>query len=326
MARWCASSSLLLVAVLSLPRVAGAQGGGADAARRALITDARAASHAGDHARAVELATRAEALRATPSLRHFLAQEHLSLGHAVEALALAGECAARVRDDATVPDREELIARCESLAQEAERGVARLTMRVPTPAPEGLRVTIGGDLLAPALYGLAVPRTPGAVEIVATATGRSPFRTNPTLVAGAREEVAVELPALPVIEPPPVPTPPPPVVPLIVPPPPTSIGAGPWILGGVGLAGLIGGGVLAAVASDARAERDAACPSATDCDPVAATGHDGRYRDLALGANLAVGVGGALVLGGVAWWVVARVTRRPAAHVSYAPSGVVVRW
>ena len=189
------AQSLVVGVALAWAAPASAQDG-ADAARRALIADAAAASQAGDHARAIELAARAAALRATPSLRYFLAREHLAVGHPVEALALAGECASGARADREVHNREALVARCEAVAAEAERGVARLTVQVPTPAPEGLRVTVGGSVLAPPLYAVAVPVVPGPTEVTASAPGRDPFRVTITLAAGARETLAVTLAAL----------------------------------------------------------------------------------------------------------------------------------
>ena len=186
------AQSLVVGVALAWAAPASAQDG-ADAARRALIADAAAASQAGDHARAIELAARAAALRATPSLRYFLAREHLAVGHPVEALALAGECASGARADREVHNREALVARCEAVAAEAERGVARLTVQVPTPAPEGLRVTVGGSVLAPPLYAVAVPVVPGPTEVTASAPGRDPFRVTITLAAGARETLAVTL-------------------------------------------------------------------------------------------------------------------------------------
>ena len=114
------AQSLVVSVALAWAAPASAQDG-ADAARRALIADAAAASQAGDHARAIELAARAAALRATPSLRYFLAREHLAVGHPVEALALAGECASGARADREVHNREALVARCEAVAAEAER-------------------------------------------------------------------------------------------------------------------------------------------------------------------------------------------------------------
>lgn len=302
---------------------------GADAARRALIADAAAASQAGDHARAIELAARAAALRATPSLRYFLAREHLAVGHPVEALALAGECASGARADREVHSREALVARCEAVAAEAERGVARLTVQVPTPAPEGLRVTVGGSVLAPPLYAVAVPVVPGPTEVTASAPGRDPFRATITLDAGARETLAVTL-----AEPPSPPPPPRPdaivTTPLSTPPPqpprtPGGAGAGPWVLVGVGALGMVVGGVFGAVSIDAQDSRDAACPSTTRCDGGAAERLDARYREAALEANVAFVLGGVSLAAGLTWWLVARTrSRRPLASLS--PAGVVLRW
>lgn len=305
---------------------------GTDAARRALIADAAAASQAGDHARAIELAARAAALRATPSLRYFLAREHLAVGHPVEALALAGECASGARADREVHNREALVARCEAVATEAERGVARLTVQVPTPAPEGLRVTVAGSVLAPPLYAVAVPVVPGPIEVTASAPGRDPFRATITLAAGARESLAVTLAHPP--PPPPPPTPPTAEVtvtaslPTPSPQPPRApggAGAGPWVLVGVGALGLVVGGVFGAVSIEAHDARDAACPSATRCDGDSAERLDARYRDASLGANVAFVVGGISLAAGLTWWLVARTrSRRPLASLS--PAGVVLRW
>lgn len=309
---------------------------GTDAARRALIEQARAASRAGDHARAVELATRASGVRATPSLRYFLATEHLALGHAVEALEHAGECVARASVDDAVPDRDDLLTRCRAIASDAEERVARITVRVPSPAPEGLQVHVGDVLLAPSLHGIAVPVAPGDIEVRATAAGRRPFHVTRALEARAHAEVTVELPAA---EPPtPAPSlrviaPAPPVArpvasPIFTPAPreAASQGAGPWVLGGVGLAGLATAGALFAVALDARDTRDAVCPSANDCDPVTASSHDGRYRDFTLGAGVTLALGGALVACAVVWWAVARASPPQRARLGLTPSGLALRW
>ncbi len=315
-----------LVVTLAWPAAARAQDA-ADVARRQLIADAAAASGAGDHARAVALATRAAALRATPSLQYFLAREHLALGRPVEALARAGDCAAGARADRDLRNRAALIARCEAVAAEADRGVARLTVRVAPPTPEGLRVAVAGAPLAPALYDVAVPVAPGAVEVTATAVGRAAFRATLTLAAGASDALTVTLEDAP--PPPRAQTAPPPALvspPSPPPPRPASIGAGPWALAGIGALGLAVGGALGALALDAQSGRDAACAAAWRCDAGEALRLDARYRDEALGANVAFGVGAAALVGAAAWWVVARVTRRPAARVAFASSGVALRW
>lgn len=293
----------------------------ADVARRSLIDDASAAARAGEHARAIELGARALTLRATPSLQYFLAREHLAEGHAVEALALAGECASGARADPEVNHREALLARCVSIAAAAEAQVARLAVHVRLPAPQGLRVTVAGDALSPALYDIALPLAAGAVEVTAAAPGHAPLRETLTLRAGERSEITVTLVAVAA----------PPVLPRSVqtPSPPARVaspGAGPWVTLGVGLGALAVGGVLGVVAAEARAERDAACPRATRCDPDAALGADGRYRDASLGANVAFAVGGVTVAAAVAWWIVARVRSPGAARVALTPAGLALRW
>ncbi len=328
-ARW-----VVAAAVLTLAGPASAQLG-TDAARRALIDEARVASRGGDHGRAIELATRAAAIRATPSLRYFLAREHLTVGHAVEALALAGECVARARDDTEVPSREELLSRCEAIAGEAERGVARLTVRVPVPAPGGLRVTVAGEALSASLLDVAVPVAPGPVDVVATAPGRVDARASVTLVAGTREVVTLDLPVVPppVVSPPvtvlaPIVAPPARRVapPAVRPPRPAPSTVGPWVVGGLGLASFAVVGVLGGMALGAQADRDEVCPSRDNCDPDAANEYDARYRDAALGANVALAVGATLVVAGVGWWVGVHFARRRPAPVSASATGLVVRW
>ena len=71
---------------LAWASVATAQTSPTEIARRDLLDQAEAARAAGDHARALDLATRASQLRVTPSLRLLLAQEHQALGHVLEAL------------------------------------------------------------------------------------------------------------------------------------------------------------------------------------------------------------------------------------------------
>jgi len=323
-AKWLAACAFVVWSARAEAQV------GADVARRSLIDAASAAARAGDHARALEPGERALALRATPSLRLFLAREHLRAGHPVEALAQAGECATRARGDATVPDRDATLARCEAVAREAERGVARLTLRVASPAPEGLRVTVRGEVVAAALYDVAWPLAPGETSIDATAAGRVAFHRDLTLTAGTRETVDVALAepeviapvVAPVVVAPPVIAPPVVVLPRRERRAAPAPSRGPWVVVGAGVAGLVAGGVLGALALGEQSSRDAACPSAANCDAPSALSHDAAMRDLGLGANVALVAGGAVVVGGVAWWLIARATRTAAP----APAGLALRW
>lgn len=318
------ASASVAAAWLSASTMAAAQPA-AEVARRALIEEATAAARAGDHARAIELGDRAAAIRVSPSLRYLLAREHLALGHAVDALDHAGACIARARGDATVPDRDALLQRCEDIAREAERGVARLTVHVPSPAPEGLRVTVAGAPLDPALVDIPLPQTPGAVAVSATAPGHEALQRSLTLAAGERYTLDVVLAPAPVVAPPPVETPPVEAPPRRVAPPAAASGAAPWIFGGVGLAAIVAGGILGGLSLDAQSRRDAACPPDGACDVPTAIDLDARGRDLALGANVAFATGGALLLGGVVWWAVARVSRR-SSRVAVEGARIALRW
>jgi len=86
--------------------------------------------------------------------------------------------------------------------------------------------------------------------------------------------------------------------------------AAPWIVASIGGAGLIAGGALAGVAQ-ARHEAAVSNPSAGG-----ATDQQTTARELALGANIAFGVSGAIVAVGVIWGVVDLVHRHKRARES----------
>jgi hypothetical protein len=189
-------------------------------------------------------------------------------------------------------------------------------------------VTVGGSVLAPPLYAVAVPVVPGPTEVTASAPGRDPFRVTITLAAGARETLAVTLAAPP--------SPPPPPTPEadrhgVAPHPAAAAsdtgrrGAGPWVLVGVGALGVVVGGVLGAVSIDAQASRDDGLSVGDALRRRRGGALDARYRDAALGANVAFVLGGVSLAAGLTWWLVARTrSRRPLASLS--PAGVVLRW
>jgi hypothetical protein len=180
-ARW-RSSSLCVAALLSVARVASAQSDAEVAARRQLIEDARRASASGDHARAVDLATRASRLRMTPSLRAFLAAEQLANGQPVRALSNAEQCAAELRRDTAVNDRDRLIADCTRIAHDATERLGRVSVEGLDESIPGLVVRVQGEALNAALIGVATVVDPGVVVIEASATG---YRS-------VRQEVRVE--------------------------------------------------------------------------------------------------------------------------------------
>lgn len=292
-------SACVFMTVMSLPLAAAAQESTAELARRELITQAEGASDGGDHARALELATRAARVRMTPSLRLLLAQEHNALGHTLAALDAATRCEREVQADTALRNRERLLATCAELAATLRGRVGRVVVRLETPPP-GARVTVNGEALAEALWGVAWPALPGRVAVVVEADGYAPFRREVELAAGREEAVAVALVAVAANPTPQAPS-------RTVATPRGGAGAGPWVLMGVGALSAGAGLVFWRLQEGALADRDAACTTRA-CQP-AAYDADADAHTWNLAANVAWGVGGAAVAGGALWWLLARPSR-----------------
>lgn len=173
--------------------VAHAQDGRADIARRDLLTRVEAARAAGDHAEALRLGMQAAEIRNTPSLRVVLAQEHQALGHLLAALDQASACVREANADATLRNRDAILATCRSIAAEVEGRLGRIVVEVTPRDATGLRVTVGGADLPRALLGVATPSMPGAVEVRVEAEGMEPTTRTVTLRAGAIETVQLAL-------------------------------------------------------------------------------------------------------------------------------------
>lgn len=290
---------------------------GTEETRQALLQEAAAASQAGDHTRAIDCARRAAAIRMTPSLRFLLAREELAVGLPLESHNHAAACVDEVRASPTLPNGDLLRTRCEGLRDEAERSLARLTVRLPSPRPPSLRVVIDGIPTDLAQLEVARVRLPGAVEVVATAEGHERFRASRTLSVGEHATVDVALRRTPsTVAAPAAPLP-------IRPTPRPPSYAGPWALGGVAAAGLITMAVFGGLALDAQRERDARCATESACDLVGATAADARYRDLATGTNVSLAVASGFAAAALTWWLLSRAAR---ASTSAPPAALVMRW
>lgn len=272
-------------------------------ARRELIAAAEQARDVGDHARSLDLATRASQLRMTPSLRQMIAYEHDALGHVIEAFDAAGRCVREAEIDPAVRNREVILTACRALVDSLRARVGRVVVRAPDPAPAGLRVTVGGVVVPPALWDVAYPVAPGDVTVDATTPDGATFHRTLPVQGGDAVDVRVTLTA----------------------PPPRrvarGVGAGPVVLWSVGGAALVAGGVLVAFGAVARADRDAECDALGNgrCDPVAQR-HDDQYRTLTVAGGVALGVGAASLVGGILWRLLPVFARRDDLRVVVAPS------
>jgi hypothetical protein len=115
------------------------------------------------------------------------------------------ECIRDVEHDAAVPHRPALLTTCHELESSARARIGDLVVHAPEAPLSGLRVTIRGAALNPALLGIPNVVSPGPLTIEASASERLPFVANRVVEAGATVEVTLDLSpaavAPPVVEP-----------------------------------------------------------------------------------------------------------------------------
>ena len=117
--------------------VAVGQDAPSEIARRDFVTQAQEAVAAGDHPRALDLATRAGRIRMSTSLRMMIAQEHNALGHTLDALDFAFRCAHEAEANQGLGDRERILEACTALERSLRTRVGRVTVHVPEKLASG---------------------------------------------------------------------------------------------------------------------------------------------------------------------------------------------
>lgn len=199
-----------------------------------------------------------------------------------------------------------------------EARLPHLTMTLAPGAPKETTVREGEITLGTAAtFGVPLPIDPGVHHLVVVATGHAPKSIDITLVEGKTETMAVE--------PGPAEAPAPPAVPSPLPPPPSSDSPGPWIVGGVGLAALIVGGVTGGIVLGKKSAADAGCNDfSRTCTPDGKAAADaGR----ALGPVSTVGlVLGAAGVAAGALWLGVRHSGRSTARMGVAPVAGGAAW
>lgn len=323
--QWIGMAALAVAA----PAQAQPAAGGNDReelARAELIAQAEAASDQGDHTRALDLATRALAVRATPSLRLLLATEHNALGHVIDAYELSTRCAREAQADPATRNRAQVIEACTALSRTLDARIGRVTLRVTSP-PAGMRVRVAGGEVSQALWGVPYTVGPGRVLVEASADGREPFRQEVTVAAGQVVPVAIELRATAQAN---TATPPPAATTRRAPTQPDAREAAPErsLAGPIALA--VGSAVsftLAGVFFGLRegtvAERDGQC-SAAGCQPTSLD-LDDTARTQNTMVNVFLGVGGAALAGAVVWFFVGRPSGRTPTHATVTGALVPVQ-
>ena len=284
------------------------------ATRRDLIRESQNARTANDHARALDLATRAGQLEMSASLRRFIAEEQNAQGLLGPALGNAELCVREAEHDTSATHADHLSA-CQTLATNLRPRVARLI--VETPRIAGLEVRVADSDLPSAGWGVPYLVTPGTVLVTANAPGYQPFRAEIDIGPGGTRSVHVVLTeAARQVE------------------LPTGSGGriggghagrsvardalnpGPIALVSAGAAGFIAAGVFYLMRGSAIDARDTLC-DASGCPEEARPDHDRAVTFNTL-TNVSLGVGAACVIGGLVWYLIA--PRRAVAAIGAEPS------
>jgi hypothetical protein len=246
---------------------------------RAQFQQATELEQAGNWTAALQAFREVGQVRMTPQVRFHIAVCEENLGRLVA--ALGGYELALADADKVNPD----------FKGEVEANVSKLRARIPKLVIErgaganAAAIELDGVAVGDSSVGVEVPLDPGPHAVTAKAPNRKPFETSVTLKERETTRVEIVLEELPPellrtgVAPPPE-KPPSKVVPLVI--------------GGVGVASLIGAGVLFGLRQSTLSELEEACPSRKNCDP----GKESRYDDLKFyhyGSMVTLGVGVAAV-------------------------------
>jgi hypothetical protein len=184
----CASGAVMTYAGASHAQVAGAE-----AAAQLRFQRGRELFVANDFNGALTEFRAANQLVASPNTRLYIARCLRGLGRSAEAYMefqrAAGEAADRAQSEPRYTATRD-VARQEMDALRPQIGSLTLHAR---HAPDGLDVRVAGAAVSSATFDVAMPTTPGTIEITATAPGRLPFRQEVEVRAGATTELSVEL-------------------------------------------------------------------------------------------------------------------------------------
>ncbi|MBL8717538.1 MAG: hypothetical protein JNL79_16245 [Myxococcales bacterium] len=242
------------------------------------------------------------------------AQVEESLGLVASAIRHYRELAPRAAADPSAEKKAWAKPALEAAAK-LEPRVPHLTLVLPKDAPKDTVVELDDEPIANAAWNVAIDADPGPHVVKAKASGVTPFTAEVTLAEKESKSLEIKLvPVAPTVAPkeapkePPKAADPPKEPPKTVDPPkpvdPPSEGSGGTqrtiAMVSMGL-GVVGVGVGLGLGFAAKAARDQHCDKTTKlCDTQ---GSLDSAKGLASGATIVTGVGAALLVGGVVWYV-----------------------
>jgi hypothetical protein len=277
--------------------------------RQTMLDEAQKARDAGDHERALSLASRAGEMRMTPSVRLFIAQEQRAVGQLANSMNNAELCAREAIADKTLRNRQTIISNCRSLISKIQNSAARILILISDPIPYKLQVSVDGHVLPETVYGKYYFTTAGKVTLEASAPGHLPFRKELVVESGKEATVTIEMSRD-------FGTPPP--APVQAPEPRQSVivstaaeeekgsfrEIGPYVVLGTGAASLGASAIFLALRNSAVNDLDAQCggPSHTICpDTPEVRSLKNKASSYNTWTNVTLGIGAAALIGGGAW-------------------------
>lgn len=303
--------SLLLVAGTLCVSVSGAAQTGDAAAAEVLFLEGRAASEAGDHRKACEKYHESHRLDPATGTMLNIADCEERLGR----LATAWTYYRAVTQK--LPSSDERSAVAKSRADALEPRLPKLVLRLAPGAPAGTRVLRDGVELKAASLDSALPVDPGKHLIEVTAEGRAPGRFEISLGEGelverqvapgpARSTSAFEAST--------------------VSPSGSDTRTLGWVLGGVGLAGVVTGAVTGMLVLDRKSVVDDNCDADKRCNQQGVDAADSG-RTLGTISGLSFIVGGVALAAG-AYFVLSSDGERPTTALIAGPADVsfLHRW
>ena len=296
LAAWihCSALGVVLVAgtLAVAPRSAQAQDKKELSKARALFQRAIELEQAGNYTQALEQFRDVGQVRMTPQVRFHIASCEEKLGRLVTAL---GGYELALADAETVG---------EDFKNEVDAAVTRLRASIPKlviargTGAEAAEIQLDGVALGASSVGVPVPLDPGPHSINAKAPGSLPFAQTVTIAENEQKSVDVELTPEPEPERPGPLAPSGQTVDLTPKPRPRLI---PYVVGGVGVASLIGSGVLFALRQSALSDLENKCGPDRKACPSSARGEVDNLKLYNTSAQVALGVGVVGVGAGLTW-------------------------
>jgi hypothetical protein len=323
-------------AAVSLPSVARAEASAAQkAAAESLFDDGLKAMKGGHFAEACPKLEESERIDPAIGTLLYLGECYEKTGRTASAWATFREAASAAAAQGENDRTRIATARADRL----QPSLSKLTIRV---APEtaqlsALRITRDNTALASALFGIAIPVDPGKYHIVASADGYQSFETDIDVTPNG-DSKSVEIPALKVST-----TAAPPAAglgataagntasetPTSIPPrnpepeAPRSHGNGlrsaAYVTGALGVVGLGIGSYFGIRAISKNSDAESHCPRGNLCDDTQGESLTNDAKHAAVASNIAIGVGAALVVGGVVLFLTSKPAEPTAARVELHP-------